>query len=206
LKNNYKNSVKAKTILGPSGMNNFHLLNMERRSVLHKTIFLILLLTTFLVAQEKSAHNRHTMKDSTLMYRQHMIHLKSPMVMSFNMSKVTHFFIKTDSGGVIEIDVKDPKDKTQISLVRKHLEKEKKLFSNADFRDPKTLHGKNMPGLRTLSESAGKYKIMYKELPLGAQLTFSSKDSMVVKALHTWFDAQLKDHGKDAKDHLDKKQ
>ncbi|HKJ80685.1 MAG TPA: hypothetical protein VJ954_01575 [Ignavibacteriaceae bacterium] len=183
----------------------FHLFNIESRPVLHKTILLLILLTTFLVAQEKSDHTHHTMNDSTLMHRQHMIHSKSPMVMPFDMSKVTHYFIKTEGGGVLEIKVKDPVDKTQISLIRKHLGKERILFSKADFRDPKTLHGKNMPGLKTLSEYAGKYKVEYEELPLGARLTFNSKNPTVINALHNWFDAQLKDHGKDAKKHLDKK-
>jgi hypothetical protein len=33
----------------------------------------------------------------------------------------------------------------------------------------------------------------------GAKLTFASKDTTVINAIHVWFDAQLKDHGKDAR-------
>jgi len=130
-----------------------------------------------------------------------MIHSRSKMVMPFNMNKVTHYFIKTDEGGILMIKAKNSRDKEQISLIRSHLKKEHNLFSKADFKDPKTLHGMNMPGLKTLTKSKGKYKVEYKELKDGAQLTFISKDTTVIKAFHTWFNAQLKDHGKDAKSH-----
>ena len=184
-------------------MNYIRFTYKKLKSILFKSIFLFLFPVILLFAQDRGDHKHHTMKDSTLMHRQNMIHSRSPMVMPFDMSKVTHYFIKTENGGVLEIKSKDVNDKTQISLIRKHLEKERVLFSNADFRDPKTLHGKNMPGLKILSESGKKYKVGYKELPAGASLTFVSKDSTVVNAIHKWFDAQLKDHGKDAKSHED---
>ncbi|MFZ0456478.1 MAG: hypothetical protein WCE54_19620 [Ignavibacteriaceae bacterium] len=130
-----------------------------------------------------------------------MIHKRSPMVMPFNMSKVTHYFIKTKDGGNLIIKTKNPKDTVQAALVREHLKKEQALFSNANFRDPKTLHGMNMPGLKILSKSKGKFKVDYKELADGAQLEFTSKDSVVISAIHKWFDAQLRDHGSDAKSH-----
>ncbi len=139
------------------------------------------------------------MNDSTMMQRQQMIHSRSHLVMPFDMSKVTHYFIKTNTGGVLRIKAKDPKDTLQISLIRNHLEKEENLFSKANFSDPKTLHGMDMPGLQLLSESKNKFKVDYKKLPDGAKLTFSSKDTTVTNAIHVWFDAQLKDHGKDAR-------
>jgi hypothetical protein len=180
---------------------------MKNEYALHKivkfVVAVLLLLFLFpegiMAALHKTGHDSNQPQDSTLMHRQQVIHSKSPMVMPFMMNKVTHYFIKTDSGGVLEIKAKDAKDSTQISLIRNHLEKEQSLFSTADFRDPKTLHGMDMPGLKVLSKSKGKYSVDYSELPDGARLTFSSKDSVVIDAIHTWFDAQLRDHGSDAK-------
>jgi hypothetical protein len=140
------------------------------------------------------------MNDS-MMTRQQMIHQHSPMVMPFNMNKVTHYFIKTNEGGILMIKVKDSKDKEQINLIRSHLKKEYYLFSKADFKDPQTLHGMNMPGLKTLTKSKDKFNVEYKELEYGAKLTFISKDTTVIKAFHVWFTAQLRDHGSDAKSH-----
>ena len=159
----------------------------------------VLLMNNNSYPQDKHNHNKHQMGDSTLEHRQHMIHSESHMVMPFDMNKVTHYFIKNEYGGIITIKVKDEKDTAQIELIRSHLKKEQKLFSKADFRDPKTLHGEEMSGLEVLSGSEGKFDVKYNEIPKGASVTFSSKDSTVVNALHKWFDAQLKDHGSDAK-------
>ena len=143
------------------------------------------------------------MNDSALKHRQHMIHTESHMVMPFDMNKVTHYFIKNDKGGVLMIKTKDKNDTAQAVLIRSHLKKEYKLFLNADFRDPRTLHGMNMPGLKVLSGAKGKFEVEYKKLNNGAQLTFASKDSVIVNAIHVWFDAQLRDHGSDAKSRLE---
>ncbi|HEX2867740.1 MAG TPA: hypothetical protein VHO03_11900 [Ignavibacteriales bacterium] len=95
----------------------------------------------------------HKMNDSTMMKRHHMIHEKSSMVMPFDMDKVTHYFIKIGDGGNLSLRVKSPKDTAQVGLIREPLKKEQALFSKADFRDPKALHGKNIPGLKKLSQS-----------------------------------------------------
>ena len=156
-------------------------------------------LSGHLLAQDINHNPCQQMKDSPLMQRQQMIHSMSHMVMPFDMNKVTHYFIKTNSGGILRIKAKDPTDTLQISLIRKHLHKERNLFSEADKKDPKTLHGMHMPGLKTLSESKGKFTVDYKQLQDGAKLTFASKAPAVIDALHVWFDAQLRDHGSDAK-------
>ncbi len=176
-----------------------HLISRKTKFVFFAFSIICLLLHNNSYAQDKNNHKHNQMNDSTMLHRQHMIHMKSSMVMPFAMDKVTHYFIKTDNGGVSMIKAKDSKDTSQITLIRSHLKKEKTLFSNADFRDPKALHGVNMPGLKILSESKGKFKVEYKSLLNGAQLTFTTKDSVVRNAIHKWFDAQLKDHGSDAK-------
>jgi hypothetical protein len=121
------------------------------------------------------------------------------MVMPFDMNKVTHYFLKNEEGGILMIRAKDPTDTSQVSLIREHLKKESELFSNANFRDPKMLHGMNMPGVKTLSESPNKFQVDYQKIADGAKLKFTSRDAKVIQAIHRWFDAQLKDHGKDAR-------
>lgn len=164
-------------------------------------LFLLLIFFSNITVAQQIQNKKQGMNDSTLMMRQRMIHMRGHLVMPFNMNKVTHYFIDTKTGGILKIKVKNSIDTIQIKLIREHLKKEYGLFSKADFKDPKTLHGNNMPGLKVLTNSKGKYKVEYKELFDGAQLTFSSKNSRVIKALHTWFAAQLRDHGSDAKSH-----
>jgi hypothetical protein len=182
---------------------------MKNKNIFHGYIWFTLLTGIFFTvsisqnirAQQKMGNDSMQMKDSTLMMRREMIHSRSSMVMPFNMNKVTHFFIKTKNGGILMIKSKNAQDTLQIGLIRDHLKKEHKLFSNADFKDPKTLHGANMPGLKVLTNSKNKFKVNYKKLSDGAELTFTSTYPAVIKALHIWFDAQLKDHGKDARSH-----
>lgn len=167
--------------------------------------FIILIFSLALISlnnlsfgQFNHTQKHHNMSDSTLKHRQHMIHSKSPMVMPFDMDKTTHYFIKEKNGGTLLIKVKNSNDTSHIDSIRSHLIKEQKLFSKGVFRDPKALHGEKMPGLKTLSESVEKFDVNYGEIPNGAKLVFTSKDSTVINAIHKWFDAQLRDHGSDA--------
>ncbi len=173
-----------------------------------KYIFLFQVLTCLLINttsySQDTQHQKDLQKDDSLIvHRQHMIHSNSHMVMPFDMNMATHYFIKGDNGGTIMIKSKERDDSTQTALIRNHLKKEEQLFSNADFKDPKTLHGKDMPGLDILSSSKGKFDVKYYEIPQGAELIFNSQDTTVIHAIHEWFDAQLRDHGKDAKSRLD---
>jgi hypothetical protein len=56
-----------------------------------------------------------------------------------------------------------------------------------------------MPGLDTLRTHASQISITYRSLSDGAQLRYTTTDQTVRNALHTWFDAQLTDHGSDAR-------
>ncbi len=173
-----------------------------------KYIFLFQVLTCLLINNnlysQDDQHKKDLQKDDSVMiHRQHMIHSDSHMVMPFDMNMATHYFIKGDKGGTLMIKTKKTDDSSQTALIRNHLKKEEELFSNADFKDPQTLHGKDMPGLDVLSASKGKFDVKYYEIPQGAELIFESRDTTVISAIHKWFDAQLKDHGKDAKSKLD---
>jgi hypothetical protein len=98
----------------------------------------------------------------------------------------------------MQVRVKNPQDQEQINLIRAHLKQEQENFVNADFSDPKTLHGENMPGLSVLSQSQGQFTSEYQDLEDGAQLTFKTQKPEIINALHMWFMAQMTDHGSDA--------
>ncbi len=118
-------------------------------------------------------------------------------IMPFSLTATLHTFTNTADGGTEAVKVKNPKDRKNIALIRSHLLKEAKKFGLGDFSDPAYLHGKNMPGIILVSAGAksGRIKIMYSNLPTGAQLRYKTSDPKLVKALHIWFEAQVKDHG-----------
>jgi hypothetical protein len=118
-------------------------------------------------------------------------------VMPFGLEATMHTFKNASDGGTELVAVKNAKDSKNLTLIRSHLTKEGKKFSQGDFSDPAYLHGKDMPGLAQVSAGAraGKIKITYSSLPTGAQLRYITKDAKLVKALHAWFEAQVNQHG-----------
>jgi hypothetical protein len=118
-------------------------------------------------------------------------------VMPFNLEATIHTFKNVSDGCTELVTVKNAKDSKNLALIRSHLTKEAKKFSQGDFSDPAYLHGKDMPGLAQVSAGAkaGKIKITYSSLPTGAQLRYVTKDAKLVKALHVWFEAQVNQHG-----------
>lgn len=95
--------------------------------------------------------------------------------------------------------VKNKSDTEQIKLIREHLSEISSEFSQGDYTKPTQVHGKDMPGLARLKTAKpDQIKIVYRELPNGAQIKFSTKLPQFIKAIHQWFDAQLRDHARHA--------
>ena len=130
--------------------------------------------------------------------REAMVHEMGGTVMPFALDSTKHVFEMTATGGVQDVVARNPGDSAQIRLVRQHLRHEAMQFGNGDFSDPMSLHGKDMPGLKELSEGAGKVHVEYSDLADGGRITFTTSDVALLTALHRWFGAQLSDHGADA--------
>ena len=120
-------------------------------------------------------------------------------VMPFDLELTTHVFSKTAKGGVQKVIVKNIKDTAQIRLIREHLIKISREFQQADYSGPAKIHGENMPGLETLRNAKpDQISILYKDLPNGAEITYSTDIPILFTAIHQWFDAQLSDHARHA--------
>ena len=145
---------------------------------------------------------RHASSDaqSQLAARQAQVEHNGAQVMPFDQNLTTHHFTKTETGGVETVTTNDLNDTTQAGLIQGHLQHEQQLFSTGDFSDPMAIHGMAMPGIDDLKQGAtqGDLTVTYQSLPDGAQLTYTADTPQLVSALHTWFDAQLMDHGSHA--------
>lgn len=130
---------------------------------------------------------------------QEHVHQHSHHVMPFEMGKTLHVFRMTETGGVLQVVVRDSSDTNQIRMIRMHLSHEAGAFAKGDYSDPATLHGAGMPGLAELKANYAKIKVSYLDLPNGAQLVFETKELKLITAIHRWFGAQLSEHGADAK-------
>ncbi|MBS0485285.1 MAG: aspartate carbamoyltransferase [Proteobacteria bacterium] len=120
-------------------------------------------------------------------------------VMPFDLEKTTHIFSKTDTGGIQQVIAKDKSDSRQIDRIRGHLSEITKEFQHGDYSNPEKIHGAAMPGLAELKAAKpGQIKIVYRELPDGAEITYSTHIEKLKLAIHHWFDAQLSDHARHA--------
>ncbi|MCK4843039.1 MAG: aspartate carbamoyltransferase [Methylococcales bacterium] len=124
---------------------------------------------------------------------------KGAQIMPFNLDQTVHVFSKKEDGGLQQVVVINQTNTGQIKLIREHLNEIANKFKQGDFSDPSKLHGENMPGLAMLKKARpGELKIIYTELPDGAQIVYSSDDPTLIVAIHQWFDAQLSDHARHA--------
>lgn len=120
-------------------------------------------------------------------------------VMPFDLEKTLHVFTSVEKGGVQQVIVKDKNDAEQIALIRQHLSKIAREFNQGDFSNPVKIHGNKMAGLEALSTAEkGTLSIIYKELPDGAQIDYTSEKADLVTAIHQFFEAQLSDHARHA--------
>jgi hypothetical protein len=127
-------------------------------------------------------------------------------VMPFSLDATTHVFDATATGGTQRVVADDPRDGEQIRLIREHLREEAAAFQRGDFADPASIHGKEMPGLAALQAGFERIKVSYRHLPDGAEIAYRTDDRALAIAVADWFDAQLRDHGRDAttgEDHSD---
>lgn len=127
--------------------------------------------------------------------RQTEVAAKGSQVMPFDLDRTTHRFAKTASGGVQTVIADEPTDATQVQLIRTHLTREATKFGRGDFGDPASIHGSHMPGLSELSKGYQRITTTYAEVPGGARITYTTDAPTLVTALHSWFDAQVSDHG-----------
>ncbi len=161
-------------------------MNSRLRNIRHlaKSVFLILLFSGAAAFAET---------------RQEHVHHMSHSVMPFDMSKTTHIFRMTESGGVQQVIAKDTGAADQIAPIRQHLQHEAERFQQGDYSEPAMLHGADMPGLKDIQAGISRIKVSYAALPSGAEITFETTDIHLIMALHRWFGAQLSEHGADAR-------
>jgi hypothetical protein len=147
----------------------------------------------------KMDHSAH-MKSMTEAQRQALVAERGKDVMPFSLPATTHVFSKTAQGGVQRVVAKKASDTAQAKLVQQHLQEIQGQFLKGDFSGPARIHGQDMPGLAELrAAKPGQLAIAYKDVKGGAELSYTTANPALVTALHNWFDAQLADHGKDAR-------
>lgn len=133
--------------------------------------------------------------------RQAEVAARGAGVMPFDLKDSSHIFTKSRNGGLQQVQARNPKDIAQVRLIRSHLRDIAARFEQGDFSAPTQIHGDDMPGLAQLKLAMpGEISIQYRDLFNGAQIRYATSNPALVPVLHQWFDAQLADHGADARE------
>jgi len=166
--------------------------NLKPNLQMNKSLIVLVCLTFLITSPVHAA-------DKASEQRLNEVAERGSHVMPFDLEKTTHIFSKTDTGGIQQVIAKDKSDTGQIDHIRLHLSEITRQFQQGDYSNPEKIHGTAMPGLVELKAAKpGQIKIVYKELPDGAEISYATHIEKLKLAIHQWFDAQLSDHARHA--------
>ncbi|MGR8929338.1 MAG: aspartate carbamoyltransferase [Gammaproteobacteria bacterium] len=119
-------------------------------------------------------------------------------VMPFSLESTLHVFNKNSYGGIQQVIAKTPSEKEQVELIRQHLTELEQRFRQGDFSRQRRIHGNDMPGISEIANNYQRIQFVYRELPNGAEIEYSTEDPALIDAIHRYFNAQLRDHARHA--------
>jgi hypothetical protein len=114
--------------------------------------------------------------------------------MGFSQTATTHHFLLKPDGGVIQVEVNDPKDTSSRGNIRMHLGHIAKMFADGDFNIPMFVHDTVPPGVPKMKRLRGNIHYSFEETLNGAQVVISSSDKAALLAIHQFLRFQIEEH------------
>jgi hypothetical protein len=104
-----------------------------------------------------------------------------------------HRFDVLSDGGRIELQrVVD--DSAGTAQIRRHLREIARAFATGDFGTPSFVHLRQVPGTAVMAERRSAIHYDVRDLPRGAELRITTRDSAAVAAIHEFMMFQRMDH------------
>ena len=114
--------------------------------------------------------------------------------MGFSQTTTTHHFYLTETGGIIQVTAKDPKNAEQIATVQMHLTHIVRMFSEGNFSIPHFVHGTNPPGAATMKRLRSSIRYTNETMPDGGRIKIETGSLEALTAVHNFLRFQIKDH------------
>jgi len=114
--------------------------------------------------------------------------------MGFSQAKTTHHFALTKDGGVISVEVNDPKDTESLDQIRMHLAHITKAFAAGDFDIPMFVHDQAPAGVPTMKAKKDRIHYKYEETGRGGRVVITSVDPDALAAIHAFLAFQIREH------------
>jgi len=114
--------------------------------------------------------------------------------MGFDQDATVHHFVLKPTGGLIEVQAKDPADAASRAAIRSHLAAIAGEFARGDFAKPLMTHAENPPGVETMKRLKGEIRFAFEEMPAGGRVTIDTADRAALGAVHEFLRYQIREH------------
>ena len=122
------------------------------------------------------------------------------MAMGVDQYTSSHEFDITADGGRVSLQ-RDSADSVGIAQIRAHMRLIQHAFEASDFSTPAFVHDRAMPGTDVMAKKRNSITYTYQDLPRGAAVVMSTRDSAARVAIADFMKAQRGDHHSGGSDH-----
>jgi hypothetical protein len=114
--------------------------------------------------------------------------------MGFSQTATTHHFFLHPDGGVIQVEVKDPQDTSDLDKIRMHLEHIAQAFAKGDFDIPMFIHDTTPSGVPEMKRLRDNISYTFGETRKGGRVVISTTDTDAIAAIHQFLRFQIREH------------
>jgi hypothetical protein len=154
----------------------------------------LILLLALTVGFAQSSQKPESRTDCPLHATHTQMNERGEKGMGFSQTATTHHFLLNPNGGVIQVEVKDSADATNVNEVKMHLEHIAKAFQNGDFDIPMFVHDTVPPGAPEMKRLRKDIQYSFEETPNGGRVVISSANKEALEAIHRFLRFQIEEH------------
>lgn len=117
-------------------------------------------------------------------------------VMGVDQTKSAHEFDLLPDGARIRLlmAAAEATDSSSVVTIRAHLRSIARAFSRGDFKSPSIVHGRVVPGTKTMAARRGLITYRVSDLPRGGEVWIITHDSTAMAAIKRFVEFQRSDH------------
>lgn len=114
--------------------------------------------------------------------------------MGFDQQKITHHFLLTKDGGIIQVTANSADDTTSVDQIRMHLEHIAGAFASGDFDIPIFVHDQTPPGVPVLKRLRKKLAYKVELMNGGGRVVIHTANLKALHALWDFLRFQITEH------------
>jgi hypothetical protein len=114
--------------------------------------------------------------------------------MGFEQQKITHHFLLTKDGGVIQVSANSADDKTSADEIRMHLQHIAKAFASGDFDIPMFVHDQTPPGVSVMKRLRKQIQYRIESSESGGKVVIRTTNSEALHAIWDFLRFQITEH------------